>query len=218
MITPFLVLKIGMFLLIGLLYAEWREGIGLKLAFKAPLSALFVLTGLIQPQVIFSYWLWIVLGLVLCLAGDVCLALNQEAAFKAGLAAFLLGHVAYLVAFSGMASLSALVSWRSLVVAAASGGVFLWLRPHLGRMLLPVAAYIAVISLMVMGAWAVYNEPTLSPRGPRMLLVGAAAFYLSDLFVARDRFVSPGWINRVLGLPLYYLGQFLLAFSVGLVA
>jgi hypothetical protein len=41
------------------------------------------------------------------------------------------------------------------------------------------------------------------------------AFYLSDLFVARQRFVAPAFANRLYGLPLYYLGQFLLAFSVG---
>ena len=218
MITPFLVLKIGVFLLIGLLYAEWREGTGLKLAFKAPLSVLFVITGLIQPQTVFCYWLWIVIGLVLCLGGDVCLALKQEGAFKAGLVSFLLGHVAYLVAFFQLAPPSALASWRSLVVIAISGGVFAWLRPHLGRMLGPVLAYIVVISLMVMGAWAVYLIPELPARGAGLMLYGAVAFYLSDIFVARDRFVSPGWVNRVLGLPLYYLGQFLLAFSIGSVS
>jgi hypothetical protein len=33
--------------------------------------------------------------------------------------------------------------------------------------------------------------------------------------VARQRFVAPAFANRLYGLPLYYLGQFLLAFSVG---
>jgi hypothetical protein len=44
---------------------------------------------------------------------------------------------------------------------------------------------------------------------------GALSFYVSDLFVARDRFVKKGAINRILGLPLYFGGQFLLAFSIG---
>jgi hypothetical protein len=46
---------------------------------------------------------------------------------------------------------------------------------------------------------------------------GAASFYISDLFVARDRFLKMEFKNRLLGLPLYYFGQFLLAFSVGAV-
>ncbi len=39
-------------------------------------------------------------------------------------------------------------------------------------------------------------------------------FYLSDLFVARERFVTSAFVNRLVGLPLYYGGQVLLALSV----
>ena len=46
---------------------------------------------------------------------------------------------------------------------------------------------------------------------------GDLAFYLSDLGVARQRFVSPGLINRFVGLPLYYGAQLLFAFSTGMV-
>ena len=218
MIAPFLVLKIGTFLLVGLLYAEWKGGSTLKLAFKAPFSVLFVLVGLLQPQVLPAYWWWILIGLVLCLGGDVFLALDGDRAFRAGLVSFLLGHVAYVVAFTRLAPPGSFLSWPGLAALVVSLAVFLWLRPHLGPMLGPVLAYIVVITLMVIGAWAAFSQPTLSPRGPRLLLAGAVLFYLSDVFVARDRFVSPGWINRLFGLPLYYAGQFLLAFSVGLVA
>ena len=47
-----------------------------------------------------------------------------------------------------------------------------------------------------------------------MLLLGAVLFLLSDLSVARDRFVAPGFVNRLWGLPFYYGGQVLLAASV----
>ncbi|TFG38533.1 MAG: hypothetical protein E4H39_00070 [Syntrophobacterales bacterium] len=50
-----------------------------------------------------------------------------------------------------------------------------------------------------------------------MIFVGALCFYFSDIFVARDRFFRKEFLNRLIGLPLYYLGQFLLAFSVGLI-
>ena len=43
---------------------------------------------------------------------------------------------------------------------------------------------------------------------------GALAFYLSDLSVARDRFVRPAFVNRAWGLPLYYGAQFVLAATV----
>jgi hypothetical protein len=37
---------------------------------------------------------------------------------------------------------------------------------------------------------------------------------LSDLSVARDRFVAPGFVNRAWGLPTYFAAQLLLAASV----
>ena len=43
------------------------------------------------------------------------------------------------------------------------------------------------------------------------------ALQRTDLFVARERFVVKSFTNKLVGLPLYYGGQFLLAFSVGLV-
>jgi hypothetical protein len=46
---------------------------------------------------------------------------------------------------------------------------------------------------------------------------GALSFYVSDVFVARQRFVKSAFLNRLIGLPLYYGGQFMLAFSVGLI-
>jgi uncharacterized membrane protein YhhN len=68
-----------------------------------------------------------------------------------------------------------------------------------------VIAYIAVISTMLAAA--------AGTRVP-LIAVGALAFYFSDLSVARDRFVAPGFINRAWGLPLYYGAQLLLGWSV----
>jgi hypothetical protein len=48
------------------------------------------------------------------------------------------------------------------------------------------------------------------------VLIGAVAFYVSDLAVARQRFVRQQVLNRLWGLPLYYGAQLLLASSIGL--
>jgi len=50
---------------------------------------------------------------------------------------------------------------------------------------------------------------------PWTAATGAILFYLSDLAVARHRFVHESFVNRVIGLPTYYLGQFLLALTIG---
>jgi hypothetical protein len=62
----------------------------------------------------------------------------------------------------------------------------------------------------------VIGDDRLALTGRVIVFIGAASFYFSDVFVARDRFLKPEFLNRLLGLPLYYLGQYLLAFSVGL--
>jgi uncharacterized membrane protein YhhN len=67
---------------------------------------------------------------------------------------------------------------------------------------------------MLSGAWSVFVDSGLTTSGRIMVVGGALLFYISDLFVARDRFIKKEFLNRLIGLPLYYAGQFILAFSV----
>jgi uncharacterized membrane protein YhhN len=69
---------------------------------------------------------------------------------------------------------------------------------------------------MLSGAWSVLGDSNLTRPGRIMVFAGALSFYFSDVFVARDRFLKEEFLNRLMGLPMYYTGQFLLAFSVGL--
>lgn len=164
-----------------------------------------------------SYYRFVLIGLVLGLVGDVCLALPGDTAFRSGLAAFLAGHILYVLAFAKLTRRTDWLHSANFLILAVSGYVFWWLLPHLGAMLIPVILYIAVISVMVSGAWAAFRNPHTSRAGAWFILCGALLFYGSDIFVARDRFIADEFINRLVGLPLYYGGQFLLAFSVGLV-
>lgn len=208
---------VALVLLAGLLAAEKRNNTRLKLATKTPLSALFVVVAVMQPHPAPPYYHAILVGLVLGLIGDVCLALQGNKAFRAGLVSFLLGHVAYVVAFVGLTESRDWMTPVHLLVVAVGAGVFWWLYPHLGAMRVPVGLYVIVISVMAAAAWVAFSNPALNRTGPWALLLGAVSFYVSDIFVARDRFMKPAFANRLLGLPLYYAGQFLLAFSVGLI-
>lgn len=205
-------------LLAGLLYAESKSKSRLILSFKTPLSALFIVTCLLQPRPDLTYFYLILIGLVLGLIGDVCLAIPGDKSFRVGLVSFLLGHVLYVVAFAGLAKSKDWFMISDLVIIGISIAVFFWLRPKLGNMVRPVAAYVVVITAMVIAAWAAFQNLLVPRMGAWVMLIGAVAFYLSDLFVARDRFVKNEFLNRYLGLPLYYSGQFLIAFSVGLIA
>jgi uncharacterized membrane protein YhhN len=202
-------------LLAGLLWAEAGGRRRAALAVKSALSSLFVLAALGAEHPLPSYYHLVLTGLVLGLVGDVCLALPGKGAFRAGLVAFLAGHVLYVAAFAGLVGMSRWLTPPAVVLFLAGIWIFYWLRGRMGPLLLPVLAYIAVISLMLAGAWAVHDQAALPPAAARAVLAGALLFYLSDLLVARDRFVTSQFQNRLLGLPLYYGGQFLLAFSVG---
>jgi uncharacterized membrane protein YhhN len=153
----------------------------------------------------------VLVGLCLGLVGDVCLIPQGRGAFLAGLASFLLSHVAYLVAFAGRGVSLRVFAIAVVAVTILMLGVARWLKPHLpAAMRAPVAAYIAAIGLMMSAAVAC----TAPDFRPVAIWLGAALFMASDLFVARDRFVAPGFVNRLVGLPLYYAGQILLAISV----
>jgi uncharacterized membrane protein YhhN len=215
MMNVFIIL-LGVILLLGLLYYERKKGRMILLITKSILSLLFVMTALRQPHSVPAYYHYLLVGLIFCLIGDVCLALPQKKAFTVGLAAFLVGHVLYIFSFSSLIPISYWISPGLFIIFGISALIFLWLRPHLKSMLIPVLLYILVITIMVSGAWAVFLKSPFHVFGRTLLLAGSLCFYFSDIFVARDKFIKEEYRNRIYGLPLYYAGQFLLAFSVRL--
>ena len=210
-----LVIIFGIILLLGVLYYEKKKNRIPYLITKTTLSLLFVTTALLQPYSVPVYYHYLLTGLILCLVGDVCLALPQRKAFMGGLVAFLIGHLLYIFSFSSLIPISHWFSSGLFIIVGISALIFFWLRPHLKSMLIPVLIYILVITIMASGAWAVFWKSSFQISGRALILVGSLCFYLSDLFVARHRFIKEEYRNRLLGLPLYYIGQFMLAFSIG---
>jgi uncharacterized membrane protein YhhN len=199
----------------ALLRAEQLDSQPGKWLAKPVASAAFVATALFSGALDSDYGRLLVLGLVLCKLGDLLLIpADHVAMFRAGLFAFLAGHLAYAAAF-----LTQPLSHTWLVLAAVLLTLVLlllwrWLRPTLpAEMRLPVQAYFVVIGAMAVLACAVTGA-----GGPGMVAAGALAFAASDVAVARDRFVRPGFVNRAWGLPLYYLAQLLLALSPAAIA
>jgi uncharacterized membrane protein YhhN len=202
-------------LLILLLYHIKRDNQKSALLIKTVLSSLFVIAVLVQPHLVSGYYNFLLAGLIFCLLGDIFLALPQKGMFLAGLVVFLAGHLLYAVGFFRVTEIEKLTGTGTLVIAAVGGLVYFRLRTYLGQMKIPVIFYMIVISVMLTGAWSVFGDYNLAGPGRIMVFAGAFLFYLSDLFVARNRFVKKDFFNRLTGLPLYYAGQFLLAFSVG---
>lgn len=191
---------------VSLLRAIHIEDRGLEALSKTVASVGFVTLGALHLSHGHPIAVWLVIGLALCALGDVLLL--DDRTFDAGLAAFLLGHVAYIVAFH-LARPVAMWDLRFAVPSVAVGALAaVWLWPHLGSRRPAVTAYIIVISTMVWGAASVAGILGWT------LTLGAVLFFLSDLTVARQRFVAADFANRAVGLPMYYAGQVLIALSV----
>ncbi|HSA60504.1 MAG TPA: lysoplasmalogenase [bacterium] len=160
-----------------------------------------------------AYGRLIFAALGLSWAGDLLLIPKSSKWFLAGLASFFFAHLLFCAAFAVRGVSFALYDFRVGLPVLATGLAGRWILPHVERkttlMKIPVIAYMAAITVMtILALGAAKNS------GNPWIGVGAVLFYVSDLFVARDRFVSAGWINRAWGLPLYYAAQFVLASTV----
>jgi len=145
---------------------------------------------------------WFVAALVLSLAGDVFLMLPSDR-FVAGLASFLLAHVAYVVGIALYPGSAVAVAVAAVVVVAAAVAVGVPVvrgaaRVGGGRLAGPVVLYMAVISAMVVSAVA---------AGPWIAGAGAVLFFASDGLIAWNRFVSPLRWASVAIMATYHLGQ-----------
>ncbi len=156
--------------------------------------------------------LWAVAALALGLSGDVAL-LGETSGdgepgtwFLVGLAAFLLGHVAYLVAFVLVGTRGLDVLAGTLVVAGVAGLV---LRPVLRgarrtggrRLAVAVAGYAVVLSAMTVLA---------TGTAAIAIAIGGVLFLGSDALLARGRFAGRVPNGDLLVIVSYHVAQFLL--------
>jgi uncharacterized membrane protein YhhN len=190
-------------------WSRWHDHRATELWSK-PLT-IVALTGValtIDPANPTMRW-WFVGALVLSLAGDVLL-LGDRRWFIAGLASFLVAHLAYSAGF--------LVSperrWWAAALAAVAAAV---LADSFGRAIVagaaaralslsvPVAAYLVVISAMlVMSALA----------GNAVAMVGAALFVGSDTMLGWRQFVREQRWMPVAIMVTYHLAQACLVVSL----
>ena len=197
--------------LVGLLLvSEWRKWAFARAVSKTGAALAFVAygvgLGLVEQGLV--GWLFLA-GLVFSLLGDVLLLSKKNQVFQFGILAFLLAHVAYVAGFASLGVHIVGTIAGGAAVAVFGVVVARRLKPHLHEMAIPVYVYIAVICLMVAMACGLAAEN--ASYGRLGLLGSAIAFFLSDLCVARERFVTTSLVNKAWGLPLYFGAQ--LAFA-----
>ncbi len=141
------------------------------------------------------------LGLGLGLTGDMLLEMGDQT-FIPGLVAFLLGHLAYVFAFSKAAG--RLAPLQALPMLAFGAAVALVVAPHLGPLLLPVVVYMVAICAM---AWRAAAFAEARGGWAWAAPVGALLFLLSDSLIALNRFVAPIDGVRPAIILTYWAGQ-----------
>jgi uncharacterized membrane protein YhhN len=207
---PFLAITVTL-----LVRARLKRNDGQVFFFK-PISTLLVIlvallsftTSGVQP----AYSIWIMVGLVLSLGGDVALMFKSSRAFVTGLVLFLLAHIVYAIAFTVPNGFHAQDLLVGLVLLVVSVAVYLFLRPGLGSMKVPVIFYILVICIMVNRAVSTFYGDAFTTNQAWLITLGAILFWFSDLVLAVNRFRHPFRLEA-LSLYLYYGGQLLIALS-----
>ena len=116
----------------------------------------------------------------------------------------------FVEAAAGFGSMVVALTVGALLMAVVGTLAWRWLSPHLqGFMRRAVLAYLLTIATMV-----VLTIGAAAAGAPLLLPVGAILFAISDLAVARERFVAQTIRNKVWGLPFYYGAQVLIALSI----
>jgi uncharacterized membrane protein YhhN len=206
-----------------LIGAEVRSWAAARVIAKYVAAGSFIVVGVVArgacPMTgsFATFQMLVGVGLVFGAIGDISLLGKSDRHFLGGLGAFLVGHLAYVVAIAALVAPGAWLSHAGLLAAApvvVGGGALAWLWPKLGSMRGPVIAYVITIIAMVVGALAVLGTEAIPARNRQLLALGAVLFFASDLAVARDKFVATTVVNRVWGLPCYFAGQLLIAWSL----
>lgn len=202
----------------------------LELLFK-PLTMLVLIWAVLLSRPLAAdsrQALWFLIGFVFSLGGDVFLMFAPEDRngsgrsrfpfFQAGLGSFLMAHLAFIVGLSP--ALPPAPSLLTLVIILPVGAALLrrllrtLRRSSEPSLMLPIALYSLVLTLMFFAAVATLFRSDWDPRRAAFAAAGGLLFFLSDSLLGWNRFVRPLPHGSVLVHVSYHGAQLLLAGSL----
>lgn len=194
-----------------LLLSERKDIVWGKWVFKCLASTSFLMIALTLADVTSPFSNWMIVGFLFCFFGDILLIKSSNKhLFLLGIISFALGHLGFIIAFILSGDVG-LVFYATLLLAIIlTLGSYLWLKPHLKvefKIFVPI--YILIIGIML--AFSGYAWEGNYRNG---VIIGAVLFVCSDLFVAKEKFIGSKFTNKLIGLPLYYTAQIILALSL----
>jgi len=152
-------------------------------------------------------------GLLFGLFGDIFLMYDyvDPYFFMFGLGAFLIGHLFYISAFYLDYKWAPSIEKNYTRIAIGIFGVFcvafyLFLRPNLGDMKIPVMIYSFIISLMAI--MAANRKGRVNTLSFNLIFCGAILFLISDSILAYNKFVSPFNFAGIGIMGTYMLAQY----------
>ncbi len=194
----------------------WR-----RVEYIAKPAVILILTAwLMLSTGLAGYAFWFGLGLMFSLLGDIVLLYPHRGMFLSGLIFFLLVHVCYILGFHEQFLNPSAWSMVVLVVILLNG-VRLLRRiatavreQGLNGLVYPIIIYGLVISFMLYAAMSTISDPDWKIGAAFLVSVGAFLFWLSDLMLSWNKFVTPLKGGRIPVIITYQLGQILLIAGV----
>ena len=204
---------------------EHRKKMLSALLLKALASLLFVLGGMLAFSLATRphFARLVIVGLMLGAIGDVCLNLRflimdgARRVFLFGIASFLLGHIAYVLALVSCAPAALLYALPAAAVVSFFLIRFVLARIEVDGAIKPFGiVYLCVVFLMATLALTLF---LLEPQntGRAIFAAGGVLFAASDVLLVLGQFGRreyPGF--RALNLSLYYIGQVCICLTIAL--
>ena len=188
----------------------WRGDHRTETWAKPAVLVALIVTALVLGATDSAAGSWLLVALVFGLAGDVLLLEKSDRRFQLGLAAFLVGHLAFVVSFTRLGLDPPTWAWLAWVVLLACLLLTRQVAPATyvrsgWALAAPVALYTVVIGAMVIVAF---------DTGEPVIAIGATVFATSDSVLAVDRFVSPKPWAPLVVMVTYHVGQALIVAGV----
>jgi uncharacterized membrane protein YhhN len=193
-------------------YAEWPMlGYILKPCIHISLLAFLLITTRLRGR--FHQRLFT--GLVVALTGGSLFMLRNydPSYFTFGLVSFVLCHLFYISAFYlDFLSAKELDKRGARITIFISAvffiGSYLYFRPHLGTLKLPVLGYIIVLALLTMMAG--FRNLRVNTGSFLTILSGVGCLIIAALIFGYAYFIKPFYPSEILALGFYMLAQYLI--------
>lgn len=168
----------------------------------------------------YTYFYHLIPALFLCFLGDFFLALKtknnrtQNKYFLLGLASFLMGHIAFTIAFNSILKFSFATIAVPLFGVVLAIGMFQLKEMEVGEMKAPVIVYSYFVSMLFVKCGEILFAMGLNSF-TGVLFAGSLLFMISDLILLFIYFYKKKFkILTFMNLLTYYIGLYLLSYSV----